>query len=687
MGVDDWIARNFSVNSPVPNVHGTTGAATPFEQDDDMGFANINEIAARLQAAREAYYNGAPVMSDAAYDRLEDRLREMAPTHPLLQQVGAKPLVGGGWPKVRHTIPMGSLNKAQDAADLANWHANCRSISGVDALIVTDKLDGISVSLHYRNGALAQALTRGDGVEGEDITRNVRMMMGFPLSLPATYEDFADERAEATPADVWVRGEIVCRLSDFNTFFKGESNPRNTASGTAKRQSDAAKCKHLTVVAYQFLPNGVALGNKEAELQALREMGFATPNWGTYANLAEVESCYQDYIATVRDSLDYLIDGLVVEVNDNNLHAMLGELNGRPKAAIAYKFPHDSKQTTLRDIVWQVGKSGRITPVAEFDTVNLAGANVSRASLHNISNIRELAGAGNQFNLAKGDQILVSRRNDVIPYVESVLTPSDKGDILYPPTACPCCHGATTQDGEYLVCRNDDCAAQVTGAIRRWVSKIGVLHFGDALIEAMVDSGLVSDVADLYTVDPAKVALLEMDGRRVGGAADRAFASLRDKMTLPLHTFLGSLGLSPLIGRSMVQTIMDGGFHTLADMRAAYPAQIGNIAGVGPTKAVAFVTGLKAKEALIDKLLASGVSIKTATGGLVGQTFCLTGFRDATLAQAIEAQGGTVKDSASKGLTYLVALDPNGNSTKLQAARKNGTLVIGKADAYKLAGL
>lgn len=387
-----------------------------------MGFASVNEIAARLQQAREDYYNGTPSMSDAAYDRLEDRLREMLPNHPLLQQVGAKPLAGGGWPKVKHTIPMGSLNKAQDISDLINWHTGVGSPNGTDALIATDKLDGISVSLHYSNGKLAQALTRGDGDVGEDITRNVLLMQGFPRTLPATYEDFADETTPAMPADVWVRGEIICTLSDFATYFKGESNPRNTASGTAKRQSDPSKCKHLTVVAYQFLPHGVGLGTKEAELQALREMGFATPNWLTFVNLYEVNTYYKDYIDTVRAQLDYLIDGLVVEVNDSTLREMHGDLNGRPKAAVAFKFPHDSKQTVLRDIVWQVGKSGRITPVAEFDTIELGGRKITRASLAGVRQVQHL-------RLFQGCDVLVSLRNDVIPRVEANLDEGITNDI------------------------------------------------------------------------------------------------------------------------------------------------------------------------------------------------------------------------------------------------------------------
>lgn len=649
-----------------------------------MTAAMIESIATRLQEASAAYYNGTPTMTDAEYDALEGLLRGFDPNHEVLKKVGASVAPSSGWAKVRHTIPMGSLNKAQDANDLVDWHDGVGCIAGTDALIVTDKCDGISISLHYHNGKLVQAATRGDGDEGEDITRNVLLMQGFPTTLPSSYEDFAEETTMMTPADVWVRGEVICTLSDFAQYFKGDSNPRNTASGTAKRQSDNAKCKHLTILAYQFLPNGAALGTKEAELQALREMGFATPNWQTFSNLPQVVDYYQDYTNSVRDQLDYLIDGLVVEVNDGALREMHGDLNGRPKAAVAFKFPHDSKQTTLRGIVWQVGRSGRITPVAEFDTVSLAGANVSRASLHNLSYIADLAGKA---QLAKGDLILVSRRNDVIPYVESLVAPNLTGDRLDAPTACPCCNGTVARDGEYLVCRNDDCSAQVTGAIRRWVEKVGVLHFGNALIETLVDSGLVNDVADLYTVDPSKAALLEMDGRRVGGAADRAFDSLRSKMEMPLHTLVGSLGLSPLIGRSMARMIAEAGYDTLDKMLNASIGQIAAIDGVGQTKALAFVNGIKAKEALITKLLQNGVTIKTASGALLGKSFCMTGFRDAALAQAIEGQGGTMKDSVGKGLTYLVALAANGNSGKLLKARQNGTLVISKAEAYAMVGM
>lgn len=375
---------------------------------------NIDLLVDRLQLARDAYYNGTPIMTDEVYDLLEDELRALAPNHPLLKRVGANVPASSGWAKVAHKIPMGSLNKAQTTLDLAQWHRDCGGIRGHNALIATDKLDGISVSFWYFKGRLSRAITRGDGDVGEDITRNVMLMKGCPHDLLPTYDDTTEGCRVQIPEDVWVRGEIVVTKTDFDAHFKGESNPRNTASGTAKRQSNASMCRHLTVISYQFLPNGVPLATKEAELQALADMGFDIPNWKVFNDLDDINVYYQRYVNYARGLLDYQIDGLVVEVNDAGLREMLGDLNGRPKAAIAFKFPHESKRTFLRGIVWQVGKSGRITPVAEFDPVNLGGVKVERASLHTVRNVQDL-------RLFKGCQVLVSRRNDCIPYLEANL--------------------------------------------------------------------------------------------------------------------------------------------------------------------------------------------------------------------------------------------------------------------------
>ena len=267
-------------------------------------------------------------------------------------------------------------------------------------------------------------------------------------------------------------------------------------------------------------------------------------------------------------------------------------------------------------------------------------------------------------------------------------TPIPQAQRVYfkPPTECPSCDGDLTRDGEYLVCRSLDCDAQASGSIKRWISKVGVLHFGDTLIEALCEAGFVEDIADLYTLDPTKVADLEMGGRRVGGSGDKAINNLNAKKTMNLSTFVGSLGLSPLIGRSMVKTIEDAGYNTLSKMAKAKIAEVATIPGVGPTKAEAFVMGFGAKMGLMAKLLANGIVISQATGALVGKTMCQTGFRDAAMVDAFENQGGAVKSSVSKGLTYLVALDSQGHSSKLDAARKAGTNVISMDDMWVILG-
>lgn len=630
----------------------------------------VADLFQRVQAANHAYRNGHPIMSDAAYDALEDELRKLDPGHLYFAKVGAAPLPGGGWPKVQHSIPMGSLNKAQTSDDLKSWWPG-------SPVLITHKFDGISVGLRYANGKLVQALTRGDGETGEDITRNVVLMQGVVQQIPMG-------------GTVYVRGEIVCRKSDFKTHFAGESNPRNTAAGTAKRQSDNAKCRHLTVMVYQYLPEGVPLETKRAELEVLEGMGFTIPASYLCNTLAEVQTVYDAYVATKRDALDYEIDGLVIDVNNLDTREALGQSNMRPKGAVAFKFPHDQKVTTLRAIRWQVGKSGRVTPVADFDTVSLAGANVSKASLHNIDYINTLATDAGQTHLRVGDEVMVARRNDVIPIVEELITPNSEPSavVLHTASNCPECNTLLVREGAYLRCPNSDsCPAQIAGAVKRWIAKIGVLHFGTSLIDLLCESGKVETIADLYTLDPADVASMGMGGRQVGGTADKAFKNLHANKTIPLHVFVGSLGIE-LIGRSMAKTIADAGFDSLNKMSKAKPADIAAIPGVGQTKADAFCEGFWE---LLDRGTITGLlkHIKVAdkaVGVLTGQSICMTGFRDKQMDCQVEALGGTIKSSVSKGLTYLVCKDPSSTSGKAQQARALGTTIVSIDEMWDLLG-
>lgn len=367
----------------------------------------IADLAERIREANEAYYDeGRPIMSDASYDALRDELEKLDPQNPALATVGKSPL-NGAWPKVKHGIPMGSLKKCQFDAEAqrlgGDGHGDLKTWWPNKPVTITHKLDGISISLFYQNRKLVQAVTRGDGETGEEITRNVLLMEGVVKMLPP-----------GVPNRVFVRGEIICRRSKFKAHFPGESNPRNTAAGTAKRQTGHEKARYLTVVAYQYLPDGVPLPSKKKEIAALMDMGFVTPPTYPASSVTDVIDIFDEYVSVKRDALDWEIDGLVLDVDDRDDREAMGSTNMRPNGARALKFPHAQKTTILRSIRWQVGRSGRVTPVAEFDTVNLGGANVSKASLHNVARVTAL-------KLFPGCQIIVSRRNDVIPMVEANL--------------------------------------------------------------------------------------------------------------------------------------------------------------------------------------------------------------------------------------------------------------------------
>lgn len=620
------------------------------------GDMNTEEIAREIKTASQRYHNGQDSgMTDAQWDALVDLLRDQDPDHPVLREVGAVPLKESHWEKVEHRIPMLSLNKAQSQEDIEKWAKRFR---GPSHFVVMEKLDGISISLIYEQGKLIRASTRGDGNVGEDITRNVRRMKGVKV-----YFNFTGE----------VRGEVVCLHDDFKAHFEGFSNPRNTASGVAKRL-DGAGCEHLTVICFAVVDP--AQPSKKDELDKIKyDLGLNAVNCIEVENTEQIRDVWEQ-IGAERDRIGYDIDGLVVCLNR---YADKGELNGRPKGAIAYKFAHEGSETVLRDIVWQTGASGRITPVAIFDPVSLAGAVVQRASLYNISYINELGG------LAPGDTIYVSRRNDVIPAVESKEKPS--GEIPFStPSRCPDCGTGTEREGEYLCCPNTaSCPAQTTGRVVRWLKGTGVLGWGDQAVSALCEAGLVKDPSDLYRLDRDTLASLELSGRVIGASADAMLSNLHGNRELDLHVLLGSLSL-PMWGRSMFKVLVDAGYDDLDKIRGLVSGRQVKIAGVGDRKWQVLVNGFGIVEPVLQRLLEVGVSIKTRNqgGSLSGEVFCFTGFRDAELQSALESEGAEVKSSYTKSVTVLVAKDPNSGSSKLQKARNAGAKVVGVDAAWSM---
>jgi len=623
--------------------------------------ARVAELVKLLRKYKDAYYNDAPLVSDAAYDALEDELRELEPGHDFLKTVGAPVAAVTAWEKARHAIPMGSLNKAVDEEEFRSWAQRCNDLGKKDKLeditgdlFVTEKLDGLSLAVTYDKGKLVDAITRGDGEVGERILTNARRMKGVPHTLKGKHS-------------ITVRGEIILKLSDMKKAFPGAANPRNQASGTSKR-FDGQGCEHLTVMFYDL--DGIDHKNEEKKFEILQDLGLLVPNHDA-TDLDGALDLHKDYSKTKRAKLDYEIDGLVVRANDNHVQHMLGELGGRPRAAIAFKFASQAKVTTLLDIAWETGSSGRVSPVAVVKPVVLAGATVQRASLHNAGMIAEL-------DIGIGDEILVSRRNDVIPYVEEVVT--KKGKTAKPPTKCPTCNAPLEKVGEYIQCRNRKCQALVEGRIENWIDAQGILEWGDKLINQLVEAKLVSEPADLYKLKPEQIAKLERRGMVI---AQKVLDNLRATLPLSLPKFLAALGIENF-GLQTAKTTVSAGFDSLDKVQGATLAELSGIPGVGPSKGKAVFDGLKERKEEIKRLIAVGVVpvTKAAAGPLAGLTFCFTGALSKPrkeFEQMVEDRGGTLLNGVTKDLKYLVMADPGSGSSKAQKAAKYGTECIDEA--------
>ena len=625
------------------------------------GTPRIAELAKLLKKYKDAYYNDQPLVSDAAYDALEDELRELDPAHSLLASVGA-PAAVTSWAKANHAIPMGSLNKAVNEDEFRQWLKRCEELGATNKLgsiaknlFVTEKLDGLSLAVTYEKGKLSDAITRGDGQVGERILSNACRMKGVPQKLKSA-------------VSITVRGEIILKLSDLKKAFPGAANPRNQASGTSKR-FDGKGCEHLTVMFYDL--DGEDHPTEVKKFARLTALGLEVPN-SKVTDLAGAIAIHAEYHATKRGKLDYEIDGLVVRANDVHAQHMLGELGNRPRAAIAFKFASQAKVTKLVDVLWETGSSGRVTPVAIVEPVDLAGAVVRRASLHTASNVAALG-------IGIGDEVLVSRRNDVIPYVEEVVTKHAKKPIK-PPAKCATCSAALEKTGEYLSCRNIDCQALIEGRIQNWIDAVGVLEWGDKLITQLVDAKLVEEPADLYKLQAKQIANLERRGMII---AQKVLENLKAQLPLSLPKFLAALGIENF-GLQTAKAIVAAGFDSIEKVQAAKFDELSVLPGVGPSKAKAVADGIKARKAEIARLLAVGVVPvnKANAGPLAGKTFCFTGALGRPrkeLEKLVEDRGGALLSGVTKDLNYLVMADPGSGSSKAQKAKQYGTECIDEA--------
>jgi DNA ligase (NAD+) len=636
-----------------------------------------------------------PEISDAEYDALTRELRALEATHPELVTADSPTrrvsgLVADAFAAVVHLAPMLSLDNATSEADLLEFEARVRrALPGTAFTYVCEpKVDGLSVALVYEGGILVRGATRGDGRLGEDVTPNLRTLRSIPLRLTGPLAEC--RRIE-------IRGEVYMSHAAFERLNReleaaGETpfaNPRNAAAGAVRQKDPSVTARRdLRIFAYQVgHAEPFAFESHQEVLRAIAESGVPTnPRARPCATMADVWA-YCQALAAERDRLGYDADGVVVKVDSLALQRRLGVTAHHPRWAIAYKFPAQHGVTRVLDIVVNVGRTGALTPAAHLEPVRIAGATISRATLHNFDEIARL-------DVRRGDTVVVERAGDVIPHVVRVLTERrPAGAVPFPvPERCPVCGSAASRpEGEVVVrCTNASCPAQLKEALLHFGSRdaMDIEHLGEVVVEQLVDRGLVRDFADLYRLSVPQLVELERLAEKSATNLAQAIAGSR---TRGLARVLLALGIR-FVGERASRLLAEH-FGTMDRLRAASVDEIAEIHGIGPRIAasVRLFFDQPANQAAIDRLREVGVVLEEAAAPvgprpLAGKTFVITGSlasmsRDEAKAR-IARLGGRVTSTVSRKTDHVVAGAEPGS--KLDDARRLGVDVLDEAGFLKL---
>jgi DNA ligase (NAD+) len=640
-----------------------------------------------------------PQISDSEFDQLMNQLTKLEAEHPDLvtadsptQRVGGKPREG--FLKVRHSSPMLSLDNTYSEDELRNWERRVHELSGKKEIeyVCELKLDGMSLALHYKDGKLVRGITRGDGSEGEDVTLNVRTVRSIPLSVSKE----ALKKA-GVPADFEVRGEMLMPIAAFKRMNEEReknglslfANPRNATAGTVRQLEPSITAqRRLDYFGYSLLLNGQTYFDRHWEtLNALESLGFKVNIRRSLSrNFDELWAFIQEW-EPKRESLPYEIDGIVVKVDRTSLQRELGYTGKAPRWAIAYKYAARSGITRVEDIIVQVGRTGKLTPVAMLKPVPIGGTTVSRATLHNMDEIERLG-------VKIGDWVEVQRGGDVIPKVTRVV--EDKAHprghkSFHMPEKCPICgtHVVRTEGEVDHRCVNANCPAKLRETILHFGSRhvMNIEGMGDALVNQLTDRGLIKNVADIYKLTKADLLQLERIGDK---SAQNVLDEIEASKKLPLERVIYGLGMR-FVGERTAQFLAEH-FGSMEALMNANQEELLEVDEVGPRIAQSiaeFFQEAKNRE-LVERLRKAGLAFtgkKRHRGtALAGKTFVLTGtlsrYARDEAKKMIEDAGGRVSSSVSKKTDYVVAGADAGS--KLDKAKDLGVNVIGEEDMEKL---
>lgn len=652
----------------------------------DIG-ERIQELAERIVVLRDAYYRGTPTVADAEYDAIEDELRtlveanpELAPDPNPLEQVGAPTVLHA---PIRHSRPMLSLEKATRPEQVEAFFGRFPGQS----VVVMPKLDGLSLALVYENGRLARAITRGDGTTGDDVTPLVRALAdGVPDRLDV-------------PDRVEVRGEAVMLRSTFAAYNAAHPdkpliNPRNAAAGTL-RAKDAATVSERRL---QFLAFDLLSDQAEADLErALQTMGFTVADMRHCDDAAAAQAVIST-IEQQRNDLDYDLDGAVLRLADRDAFAAAGTRSSSPRGALAFKFAAEEKTTVLADVVWDVGKTGKIAPVAWLEPVFVGGTTVTRATLANQEVIKARG-------IKIGDTVLVRRAGDVIPFVAGVLDASkrtgEERDIV-PPSTCPSCEQPLTEQGNSreLFCTNVSCPAQTVRRLIHWASRAAadIDAIGGVWIERLAEAGILENPSDFYKLTAE--GLLEFD--RIGEvSAARMIDSIDTSRQVGLRRALIGLAI-PMASEGTAARLCRAGFASLEAVVDAGEEGLVAVEDIGPKVAASLIEHLTRLRPELERLRAAGVSLDVreedlppvvaAGAPLAGKTVVVTGsISDPRSGEKVgrpafqrlcEKAGATIASSVSAS-TDLLITGADVGASKLTKAEKLGVEVVDQSEIWQ----
>lgn len=635
-------------------------------------------------------------ISDDALDSLKKELFDLEQEHPGLitedsptQRVAGKPLKG--FKKVPHPGRMLSLTDAFGEEDFRDWKERLDGSLGKPyrgGFYCDLKMDGLAVELTYENGLLVQAATRGDGEVGEDVTQNVRTVEAVPLRLrlPAGKAD-----GERVPKKLFVRGEVYLTKKEFKRLNreakksgkKEHANPRNLAAGTIRQLNPKITAgRKLSFFAYGTVGMEGEYGHDfethAREYESLRKWGIPTNPNGTVAKGIDGVLRFHKKWHGKRDTLDYEFDGIVVSVNDTATYRKAGIVGKAPRGAVAFKFAARQAQTVVEDIQVQVGRTGVLTPVAHLKPVHIGGTTVTRATLHNMDEIKRLG-------VKIGDTVIVGRAGDVIPDVIKVLKdlrPRDAKEFRMP-RRCPVCHEPVKKDPEKVayVCDNKNCPARRRQDIYHFASRqaLNIDGVGPKIIDQLMDAGLVQDAADLFALKVGD--LLNLD-RFAETSSKNVITAIQERRTVPLHRFIYALGI-PNVGEETARTLAEH-FHTFDKLKNADTVDLEHLPDIGAVVAESIVAWFKRRyhRELLKKFDRLGLHItseRSHRGNLSDKTLVVTGTLESLgrdeVKEAIRQAGGKVSGSVSKE-TDLVVVGENPGGTKFSAAKKLGIKML-----------